>query len=68
MEAPPKKPVPCNKELGAAKAQQLVQLCIQISPATHPPCNAQNECSLIIDEIKRACALGSSDPKCASYR
>ena len=31
--------------------------CVQVSPATHPPCNAANPCSLIKDEIERARVL-----------
>ncbi|MGD9883842.1 MAG: hypothetical protein AB7U95_27390 [Reyranella sp.] len=28
-----------------------------MSPATRPPCNEANPCALIVDEIKRGCAL-----------
>lgn len=60
----------CSKTLGKAKAAELVNRCIQVSPATHPPCNATNACTLIVDEIKRSCALfhGSDAPAfCAEY-
>ena len=63
----------CRAEIGAAKAQQLVDQCVNISPATHPPCNADNPCALIRDEIARGCALareggGSDVPDyCADY-
>ncbi len=52
------------------RSRQLVNECLQVSPATHPPCNAQNACSLIVDEIKRGCALiGQGAPGfCAEYR
>jgi uncharacterized protein YecT (DUF1311 family) len=61
---------PCRQTAGAAKAQQYVQQCTDVSPATHPPCNAQNACGLIIDEIKRGCAMiGTGAPAfCASYK
>lgn len=61
---------PCRQSAGAAKAQQYVQQCTEVSPATHPPCNAQNACGLIIDEIKRGCAMiGAGAPAfCASYK
>ncbi len=61
---------PCRQTAGAAKAQQYVQQCTEVSPATHPPCNAQNACSLITDEIKRGCAMiGAGAPAfCASYK
>jgi hypothetical protein len=47
----------CLNAVGIERSRQLVNECIQVSPATHPPCNAQNACSLIVDEIKRGCAL-----------
>src|SRR5690242_13802879 len=49
--------VPCSKSAGAKKAEEYVQQCLEVSPATHPPCNASNACELIIDEIKRGCAM-----------
>jgi hypothetical protein len=45
----------CREELGKKEAAIYVNQCLEISPATHPPCNDQNACSLIIDEIKRGC-------------
>lgn len=47
----------CANALGKQKAAVLVQQCTQVSPATHPPCNADNACDLIRDEIKRGCAM-----------
>ena len=47
----------CSAERGQAAAQRLVKMCISVSPATHPPCNAANSCALIEDEIARSCAL-----------
>jgi hypothetical protein len=38
-----------------------VNLCIKVSPATHPPCNAANSCAMIEDEIARSCALFDGD-------
>jgi hypothetical protein len=60
----------CLAAVGAERAQRLVSECTQVSPSTHPPCNAQNACPLIIDEIKRGCALiGQNAPTfCAEYR
>ncbi|MEO6830296.1 MAG: hypothetical protein ABI164_10850, partial [Acidobacteriaceae bacterium] len=49
--------VSCSESAGAGKATRLVNECLQVSPATHPPCNVQNSCALIISEIKRSCAL-----------
>jgi hypothetical protein len=60
----------CLNAVGIERSRQLVNECLQVSPATHPPCNAQNACSLIVDEIKRGCALiGKGAPGfCAEYQ
>ena len=75
-EAPITDPVPptpvktCAEDIGAAASAKLVQRCIAVSPATHPPCNAQNECALIQGEIDRSCAMykpGETKPgECAA--
>lgn len=68
--APPSASGTCLNAVGIERSRQLVNECLQVSPATHPPCNAQNSCSLIVDEIKRGCALiGQGAPGfCAEYR
>ena len=43
----------CNKSAGAERAQRLVRECLEVSPATHPPCNAENSCALIADDQVR---------------
>jgi hypothetical protein len=53
--------VSCNQSIGSAKAHRLVEQCLMVSPATHPPCNAANACALIQDEIRRGCALLAKD-------
>ncbi len=60
----------CRISVGAKRSATLVNECIQVSPATHPPCNAQNACSLIVGEIRRGCGmLGPDAPGfCAEYR
>jgi hypothetical protein len=60
----------CLNAVGIERSRQLVNECLQVSPATHPPCNAQNACSMIVDEIKRGCALiGQGAPGfCGEYR
>jgi hypothetical protein len=60
---------PCRETAGAEKAKTLVQQCLEVSPATHPPCNAANACSLIVDEIARGCAMIEKDAPafCAEY-
>lgn len=51
----------CAAEIGAAAAARRVEVCRNVSPATHPPCNAANSCALIEDEIARSCALFDGD-------
>ncbi|MFO1027855.1 MAG: hypothetical protein U1E70_21980 [Acetobacteraceae bacterium] len=60
----------CRQAVGAAEAQRFVAQCIQVSPATHPPCNAENPCDLITDEIRRGCGLlGADAPSfCRAYQ
>jgi hypothetical protein len=66
----PASSISCVRALGHERAQRLVDQCTQVSAATHPPCNSQNSCSLIRDEIRRSCAiLGRDAPRfCAAYR
>jgi hypothetical protein len=60
----------CLQSAGAVKANRLVSECLQVSPATHPPCNSQNACSLIISEIRRGCSMMNQGAPgfCADYR
>jgi hypothetical protein len=51
----------CTATAGPARAAALVRRCIAVSPATHPPCNAANACSLIQGEIDRSCAQYGPD-------
>ncbi len=53
----------CLSDIGKAASDRLVQRCIMVSPATHPPCNAANSCQMIQDEIDRACAMYGPDEK-----
>jgi hypothetical protein len=59
----------CKATAGKKKAALYADQCIQVSPATHPPCNGENTCDLIIDEIKRGCAMIGKDAPafCAGY-
>ena len=47
----------CRESAGEAASARLVERCRQVSPATHPPCNAVNPCRMIEDEIARACDM-----------
>ena len=57
-------PASCTEERGAASAAALAAQCVQVSPATHPPCNAENACAMIEAEIARGCGMltGNSKP------
>jgi hypothetical protein len=45
----------CRTEVGKRMAAVYVRQCLEVSPATHPPCNDQNPCAMIKAEIKRGC-------------
>ncbi len=63
MPIAPPMPEGCAGEIGVAEAEELVDQCIQVSPATRPPCNVANSCALIRDEIARGCGqLGDDAP------
>jgi uncharacterized protein len=47
----------CESELGKARADRLVRQCLNVSPATRPPCNVANSCAMIQSEIERGCGL-----------
>ena len=55
--ATPAETASCLSAIGAARSARLVQRCIAVSPATHPPCNASNPCEMIQGEIDRSCAM-----------
>jgi hypothetical protein len=62
--------VSCNESAGPVQAHRYVEQCLEVSPATHPPCNAANACTLILDEIRRGCAFLGKDgpPFCRPYQ
>ena len=68
--APQPAQVSCQASVGAQQAAIYVKQCTEVSPATHPPCNASNACALIISEIRRGCAIiGANAPAfCAAYK
>jgi hypothetical protein len=54
----------CSRQMGEQRATLLARQCRQVSPATHPPCNAANSCAMIVDEFERGCNMLSGE----SYR
>jgi len=60
----------CSTAVGVERSRRLVSECTQVSPSTHSPCNAENSCVMIIDEIKRGCsASGQGSPLfCREYQ
>ena len=63
------KDTPCTDIVGAKQAAIYVQECMAVAPETHPPCNAQNSCELIVSHNMYRCSeLGADAPKfCAAY-
>ena len=63
------KDTPCWDIVGAKQAAIYVQQCLAVAPETHPPCNAQNSCELIVSHNMYRCSeLGGDAPKfCAAY-
>jgi len=63
------KDVPCRDTVGAEQAAVYVKECLQLKSETHPPCNADNSCELIISrDIYRCNSLGDQAPKfCGTY-
>jgi hypothetical protein len=47
----------CRETVGDKLSKQYVSQCLEVSPATHPPCNAANSCDLITSEIARGCQM-----------
>ena len=58
---PAGEPGSCLAEMGEARSKRLVERCIQVSPATRPPCNSANPCAMIQGEIDRSCAMYGPD-------
>jgi len=46
----------CRQTVGPQRARVLVQQCMKVTQATHPPCNAANPCDDITGEIEHGCA------------
>lgn len=59
--AAPTGPRSCAAEIGQQAADRRAAVCRNVSPATHPPCNAANSCAMIENEIARSCALLGKD-------
>ena len=55
--SPAGQPGSCLAEVGPEASARLVERCVAVSPATHPPCNAANPCEMIQREIDRACEM-----------
>lgn len=58
--------VPCSEERD--NLDDMVSFCKEVSPATHPPCNAENECAMIENEISRGCRMLSPDERPAQCK
>ncbi|MDY6925178.1 MAG: hypothetical protein SWI22_14615 [Pseudomonadota bacterium] len=58
---PAGEPGSCLAEIGGEAAAKLVERCVMVSPATHPPCNVANPCAMIQGEIDRSCGQYGPD-------
>jgi uncharacterized protein len=70
---PNAKDTPCSDIVGAKLAAIYVQQCIAVATETHPPCNAQNSCELIVshnisDAVASATRRQSSAPPMLSRK
>jgi hypothetical protein len=45
----------CRETAGVYLSHRYVMECLEVSAATHPPCNALNSCGLILSEVHRGC-------------
>ncbi|WP_200844868.1 MULTISPECIES: hypothetical protein [unclassified Novosphingobium] len=54
-------PISCAADIGESAARKLVAQCREVSPATRPPCNAENSCAMIRNEVARGCAILGED-------
>ena len=52
----------CDKTLGSQRAKRVVNHCLNVSTATHPPCSTGNACEMIVDHILFMCA-NNAGPK-----
>lgn len=61
-------PPSCTQTLGAARAQKLVKQCLEVTTATHPPCNALNDCATIADHVAQMCRnlRGNAPASCSA--
>jgi hypothetical protein len=57
----------CSRTIGAVRAKELVAKCLNVSPATRPPCHAANACAMIVEEIERGCGFLKGDPTAPAY-
>ncbi len=51
----------CAGEIGLPAARRLAAQCTDVSPATRPPCNTDNSCAMIREEIERGCGMLDED-------
>src|SRR5262245_18107579 len=55
--------VSCVKSVGKSRAQRLVNQCVSVTTATHPPCNVEFDCSSLLAHTVQMCgSLGAQAP------
>jgi uncharacterized protein len=58
---------PCRDTVGAKQAALYVKQCLQVATATHPPCNAENSCELIISHNIDRCGFLGGDSEVPKF-
>ncbi|MCD5996631.1 hypothetical protein KDX38_23685 [Pseudomonas sp. CDFA 602] len=57
----------CAQAIGDKRSAMLVKQCLNVSPATRPPCKAANSCEMINSEVERGCELLAGDANAPGY-
>jgi len=57
---------PCRDTVGAKQAAVYVRQCLQVATETHPPCNADNTCELMIYHNINRCAFSATTCRCSA--
>ena len=56
----------CRAAIGQTKASNVAKYCSWVSSATHPPCNVQNSCPMMIEHIRYMCRATDDDATLAA--
>ena len=51
----------CRDTMGEEGAQVYVAQCLEVTGATHPPCNVENSCEIMVRHITENCTAWSRE-------